>query len=545
MAPFLFFALFLQGQVNVFEFTLKILGNMYNEAKDGDLNIRQNNNKWGEIMSDTKGLSTGHLTMLALGSVIGGSFFLGTSVVINAAGPSILLSFILGGVLIYFILYALSEMTVANPMGGSFSTFAAEELGQGAGFVVGWVYWLGTIFSMSSEATAIPILLKQWFPNISIAWFGTVIIISVTFLNLLGANRISKLGSGLSSIKVLAILFFIMLAFLIILGVLPGTPFIGAGELTREPLIPGGIKSIAGSMLIVIFAYAGFEIIGLAASEVKYPQDTIPRAIRNTVLSLVGLYVIYIAVLLPLIPTAKLSENISPIVISLNWHGILWAGNIMNMVLISASLSAMLAAVFGLGRMIRSLAYRGHAPRWLRDKRDVPYRGILFSGLAMLIGLGFGNLFKRVYLVLITSGGFALIFTYAVIMASHIRFRKKKGCPPEGKCQMPGYPYTSWITLISLIAVLFSMPFISGQSEGLVTGIVIVILCYLIYLAFGFPIRLVRNFSLKGLGRYHFRLSIISPTKLIRGINNNYKISSSFKTNLKFDEKRKNPKTRV
>jgi len=56
--------------------------------------------------------------------------------------------------------------------------------------------------------------------------------------------------------------------------------------------------------------------------------------------------------------TAELSENMSPIVLSLNRHGIRWAGNVMNSVLISASLSAMLAAVFGLGRMIRSLALK-------------------------------------------------------------------------------------------------------------------------------------------------------------------------------------------
>lgn len=464
---------------------------------------------------NNKGISAGHLTMMALGSVIGGSFFLGTSVAINAAGPSILLSFILGGVLIYFILYALSEMTVANPMGGSFSTFATEELGQGTGFVVGWVYWLGTIFSMSSEATAIPILVRQWFPNTSIFWLGTAIIVAVTLLNLLGASRLSKLGSGLSSIKILAVIFFIILALLLILGLFPGTPGIGAGELVREPLIPGGIKGIAGSMLIVIFSYAGFEIIGLAASEAEQPEKTIPKAIGYTVLSLVGLYILYAAVLLPLIPTAELSEKMSPIVSSLNRHGIQWAGNFMNMVLISASLSAMLAAVFGLGRMIRSLTYHGHAPKWLRDKRDVPYRGILFSGLAMFTGLGFGNLFSRVYLFLISSGGFALLFTYAVIMASHIRFRKRKGCPPTGKCQMPGFPYTSWITLISLIVVMLSMPLIAGQGAGLVTGMVMVVVCYLIYLTLGFQSRIPRSFSAKGLAKYQSRLSTEFSAELI------------------------------
>lgn len=434
----------------------------------------------------SKGLSAWQLTMMALGSVIGGSFFLGSSVAIHAAGPSILISYILSGILVYFILFALSEMTVANPTAGSFSTFASQELGRGTGFVVGWLYWTGMIFSTSSEATAISILVRNWFPNVSIPLLGTFIIVGVILLNLLGADRLGKLESSLSTVKVMAIIFFIIAGALLIFGAFPGVAAVGTGELTREPFMPGGIKGIAGSMLLVVFAYAGFEIIGLAASEAENPRKTVPQAIRNTVFSLCGLYILYAVVLLLLIPTAILNENVSPMVASLNRWGIGWAGSVINLVLISAVLSAMLAAVFGLGRMIRSLADEGHAPGWLRDNRDVPYRGILFSGAAMLLGLGFGLLFPRVYLVLITSGGFALLFTYAVIIASHIRFRKNKGCPPNGKCQMPGYPYTSWISLISLILILLSMPFIPGQGTGLVTGLVLVAFYSFIYFVMRF-----------------------------------------------------------
>jgi L-asparagine transporter-like permease len=436
-----------------------------------------------------KGLSAWQLTMMALGSVIGGSFFLGSSIAIHAAGPSILISYMIAGILVFFILYALSEMTVGNPTVGSFSTYAAQELGEGTGFVVGWLYWTGIVLSMSSEATAISILFQEWYPNISIAILGSAILIGVTLLNLLGADKLGKLESGLSAVKIFAIIFFILTAIVLIFGIMPGKPAIGIGELAREPLMPGGIKGIAGSMLIVIFAYAGFEIIGLAASEASNPTETIPKAIRYTVISLVGLYILYALVLLPLIPTSTLNENISPMVASLDRWGIGWAGTALNLVLISAILSAMLAAIFGLGRMIRSLADEGHAPRWLKDAKDVPYRGILFSGFAMLLGLGFGLMFPRVYLVLITSGGFALIFTYAVIMASHIRFRKRNGCPPGGICQMPGFPYTSWITLISMIIVLVSMPFIPGQGTGLVAGIGMVVVYSLIYFAMRYRTR--------------------------------------------------------
>lgn len=427
-----------------------------------------------------KGLSVWQLTMIALGTVIGGSFFIGSAVAIKAAGPAIIISYILAGAIVYFILFALSEMTVSRPCEGSFRTYAAEAFGPGAGFVVGWVYWTGMVLAMSSEATAVSLLFRQWFPKISIALLGSGIIIVVTFLNLLGADKLSKLESGLAIIKVLAILAFIIFAILLILGLIKGSSAIGVGELKNEELAPNGIKGVAGSMLIVLFAYAGFEVIGLAASEANNPKETIPKAIHSTVFILIAFYVISILVLLPLIPTSGLDEEESPMVAALNRAGMDWAGNAINIVLITAILSTMLAAMFGLGRMMRSLADAKQAPKFLKDKTDVPYRGILFSGFAMLIGLGFGLLLPKVYLFLISSGGFSVLFTYTMIVATHIRFRSKYGCP-KGKCKVSWFPYSSLIVLICLIAALFSMPLISGQGYGFIAGIVMLVIYTFIY----------------------------------------------------------------
>lgn len=422
------------------------------------------------------GLSAWQLSMMAIGTVIGGSFFLGSAVAINAAGPSILISYILGGVLVFFILYALSEMTVANPDAGSFRTFAANAFGKGTGFVVGWVYWTGMVLAMSSEATAASILVREWFPGVSVPVLGSGIIIGVTLLNLLGADKLSKLESGLAGLKLLAIVSFAIIAILLITGIFIKPDPIGIGEVAREPLMPGGVRSIAGSMLIVVFSYAGFEIIGLAASEAKDPHKTVPKAINYTIFILVFFYILSITLLLPLIPTAELSEEVSPYVAALERWGIGWAGLAINIVLITAIISTMLASMFGLGRMIRSLADEKQAPVWLNDKKDVPYRGILFSGFAMLVGLATGMLLPRVYLFLISSGGFALLFTYVVILATHIRFRKEHGCPPKGNCQMPWHPYSTWSVMICIILIILSMPFISGQTSGLIAGILMVML---------------------------------------------------------------------
>lgn len=459
------------------------------------------------MRNEKDGLTAGHLTMMALGTVIGGSFFLGSSVAIQAAGPSILLSYIICGIMVYFILFALSEMTVSNPDSGSFRTFASEYISDGTGFVVGWVYWTGMVISMSSEAAAVSLLVRTWFPSIPISILGSSLIIGVTLLNLLGAKQLSHLESILAAIKIFAILAFIILGFILIFGLFPNTQAIGSTILQSESFFPGGIKNLAGSMLIVLFTYSGFEIIDLAASETKNKKKTVPKAIHLTVFSLVTLYILCISILLFLVPTASLSENFSPLVTALNGSQITWAGTAMNVILISAILSTMLAAMFGIGRMLRSLVEDKLAPGFLRDKTDVPYRSILFSGLIMLLSLFIGLVFPHVYLFLISSGGFALLFTYVMLVFTHIRYRKKNG-KPEGKCRLCAFPYSSLFTLLGLLIAMFSMPFIEGQTAGFYAGISLVVFystCYALLKIFNKrKLHHVNSYQTTNLGRHQF-----------------------------------------
>lgn len=431
-----------------------------------------------------KGLSAWQLTMMALGTVIGGSFFLGSAVAIHAAGPSIIIAYIAGGALVYAILYALSEMTVADPAPGSFRTFAEKAYGPAAGFILGWVYWTGLVLAMSSEAIAVSALLRNWLQGISLPILGSAVIILVTLLNLLGADHLSKLESGLAAVKLITIVGFVVASLAIVSGAVPGMMRAGAGEVAAQPIFPGGIKGLAGSMLIVMFSYAGFEVIGLASSETADPGRTVPAAITYTVFGLVGLYVAAVFAIVLLVPTETLSLDQSPLVTALTAGNFNGAGNVINIVLVTAILSTMLAAMFGLGRMIRSLADEGHAPSWLKDKGEIPYKGIGFSGVSMLAGLGLGLLLpEQVYLFLVSSGGFSLLFSYLLILLSHYKLRKQQGCPPWGKCQLPWFPATSWLALTSIVLIIASMPFIPGQGAGLFAGLGLVAFFSVAFLA--------------------------------------------------------------
>lgn len=432
------------------------------------------------------GLSVWQLSMMAVGSVIGGSFFLGSSVAIHSAGPSIILSYILGGILVYYILFALSEMTVNDPDAGSFQTFTERAYGKMAGFVTGWVYWAGIVLAMSSEATAISVLVKIWFPHVSTLILGSIIIVSVTVINLLGAQRLGKLESILAAVKLITVAAFIVMGALLIIGVIKGNQVGGNHGYSRpaflmEPFFANGFKGFSGSLLVVIYAYSGFEVLGLAAAEAKDPRKTVPVAIHKVVTILLTLYIISVGIILALIPTDEISGDRSPMVAALEHYGFDWAGNILNIILITAILSTMLASMFGVGRMIRTLASEGLAPAFLKEKAEVPYRGLIFSGCAMLLALLAAILMPQVYVFLISAGGFSSIFVYIMIMASHIRFRERNG-KPNDKLRLEGFPYSSLFVMICLIAAVAFMPFVKGQTAGLAAGFMIIAFFSVAYL---------------------------------------------------------------
>ncbi|HEY3366564.1 MAG TPA: amino acid permease [Symbiobacteriaceae bacterium] len=418
-------------------------------------------------------LSVPQLTLLALGSAVGGSFFLSTAVGLRTTGPGVLLAFGLGGFLVYIILMALSEMTTAHPSHGSFREYAEMAFGPMASFVVGWLYWAGMVLALSSEAVAVALFARLWAPTVPVWIFSGIVVVGVTLVNLLDVSLFSLVESVMASAKLLAIVAFVLLMLAVITGLMPGRAPVGLGAARGEPLLPSGVGGLAGTMLTVLFAYAGFEVLGLAAPEAVDPKRTVRKAILLTVISLVVLYVGAMAVILPVLPIGSISPEVSPMVTALRTNGFHGLAGVLNVVIMSASISTMLAAMYALSRMLYSLAEEGQAPAFLRALTPVgaPRRALLFSGGAMLVGVVLAYLLpKQVYLFLISAGGFSLIFAYVMILASQLVIRRREGCRLAA-CQLPGYPYITWLGIILLVAVIAAMPLVPGQGAGLAAGL--------------------------------------------------------------------------
>lgn len=430
------------------------------------------------------GLTVWQLVLLALGTIVGGSFFLGTAMTLRTAGPATLVAFAVGGVLVYLILSALSELTVARPVHGSFRAYAELAFGPMAGFVVGWLYWSGLVLALSSEATATALFARLWLPGVPVWLLSLVVIVGVTALNLLGVRFLTLVESAMAGVKLLAVVGFILLMLALILGLVPGRPPVGLGAVRSEPLLPTGPGGLAGSMLVVLFTYAGFEVLGLAAPDARDPQRTVPRAVALTVLSLVVLYMAAMAVILPILPTAAVEKEVSPLVATLQHAGFSRLAPGLNLVIMSASLSTMLAAMYGLSRMLYSLAEEGQAPAALRrlSAGGIPRPAILASAGGMLVGVVLAYVLPRqVYLFLVSSGGFALLFAYLMILASQLVLRRRQGCS-AGICQMPGYPYLTWLGIVLVLAAMAAMPLVPGQGAGLLAGLAMLIFFALYYL---------------------------------------------------------------
>lgn len=428
-------------------------------------------------------LSVPQLLMLALGSAVGGSFFLSTAVSLRTAGPGVLLAFGLGGLLVYIILMALSEMTTAHPVHGSFREYAEMAFGPMASFVVGWLYWAGLVLALSSEAVAVGLFARLWLPGMPVWVLSLVVLLAVTLVNLMDVTLFSLVESVMAGAKLLAIVGFILLMAAFIFGLLPGRAPTGAGVLRGQPFLPTGFSGLAGSMLTVLFAYAGFEVLGLAAPDAKDPKRTVRRAILLTVISLIVLYVGAVAVILPVLPVRTLTPEVSPMVSALIAGGFPGLASGLNVIIMSASISTLLAAMYALSRMLYSLAEEGQAPAFLKALTPVgaPRRALLVSSGAMLVGVILSYLLpKQVYLFLVSSGGFSLLFAYLVILASHLVIRRREGCRAAA-CQLPAFPLSTWLGIILLGAAIVAMPLVPGQGAGLAAGLILLALLAVAY----------------------------------------------------------------
>ncbi|MFI8005751.1 amino acid permease [Streptomyces sp. NPDC086010] len=415
----------------------------------------------------THGLKQRHLTMLGLGGVIGAGLFVGSGAGIAVAGPAVVVSYLIAGTLAMLVMRMLGEMSAAMPASGSFSVHAERALGRWAGFGVGWLYWFLLVVVLAVEATAAAQIAHGWVPAVD-QWLWVLLFMVVfTVANLTAVKNFGEFEFWFAALKVTAIVAFLVLGLLAVLGLLPDTDPVGLTNLTgRGGFLPNGWSGVVSGVLTVVFAFGGLEVVTIAAAETDDPARAVGRAVRGAVVRILFFYVGSMLVVVTVLPWTAQRAGLSPYVKVLDSLGVPSAGQIMNIVVFVALLSALNANLYGSSRMIFSLAERGEAPRGLLKAAGgpagggVPRRAVLasvaFGFVSVLLNLRWPD---TVFLYMLNSVGAVLLFVWGLIAASQLRLRRtlEREAPGGLALRMWCFPYLTWVTLAGLLGVLLLM----------------------------------------------------------------------------------------
>lgn len=429
----------------------------------------------GEKEKLKRGLQARHLSMISIGGVIGVGMFLGSGATVKLAGPGVVLSYALGGVIMLLVMFALAEMSVAKPVPGSFRVYASEALHPYVGFVIGWIYALSWVSVMSAEIVAANIYMSLWFPA-SYSWiFGLIFAILMTVVNLRSVASFGEFEFWFAMIKVVAIVVFIVLGVALLLGIFVRP--IGLANYTGQGgFFPRGLSGVLLAMVMVMVAYGGTEVIGIAAGETRDPEHDVPKAINGIILRTLVLYIGSIAILVGVFPWHRVGLGGSPFVLVYRQLGIPGAADLMNFVVITAALSSMNSGLYTSSRMLYSLGKSGFGPAFLtrvNPRTNVPTYAVLASTLFLYVGVLVYYLSpRRAFLYITGISAFGFLLTWLVISLSHVYYRPKilAENPERLKFRMPGYPWASWAAVALLAAVLVTLWFIPEQRIGIYSG---------------------------------------------------------------------------
>ncbi|MBD8091909.1 amino acid permease [Pseudomonas fluorescens] len=438
-----------------------------------------------------RGLSARHIRFMALGSAIGTGLFYGSASAIQMAGPAVLLAYLIGGAAVFMVMRALGEMAVHNPVSGSFGQYASTYLGPMAGFVLGWTYAFEMIIVCLADVTAFGIYMGFWFPEVA-RWVWVLgIVFLIGGLNLCNVKVFGEMEFWLSLLKVGAIVAMILGGFGIMLFGIHSAGETEASGLSNlwahGGFMPNGIGGLIASFAVVMFAFGGIEIIGITAGEAKDPQRVIPKAINAVPLRILLFYVLTLFVLMAIYPWPQIGSQGSPFVQIFSNLGIGSAATILNIVVISAAVSAINSDIFGAGRMMYGLAQQGQAPKGFAQlsKHGVPWMTVLVMGAALLGGVVLNYLIpENVFLLIASIATFATVWVWLMILFTQVAMRRSmtKEQVAELKFPVPFWPYAPAAAIVFMLFVFGVLGYFPDTQAALLVGAVWIVLLVLAYL---------------------------------------------------------------
>jgi len=406
-------------------------------------------------------LKTRHMSMIAIGGAIGTGLFVASGATISQAGPgSALLAYAVIGLMVYFMMTSLGEMSANLPVSGSFATYGTLYVEEGFGFAMGWNYWYSWAITIAVDLVAAQLVMAYWFPNINGMWWSAGFLSIMVAINSFSVRGFGEAEYWFAGIKVVTVIVFICVGILMIFGLLRGGQPDGIwGSLALwtmgdAPFV-GGFSALMGVAMIAGFSFLGTEFIGIAAGESENPRESVPRATRQVFWRIFLFYILAIFVISLLIPYTDphlLNEDVedislSPFALVFERAGLLSAAAVMNAVVLTSVLSAGNSGMYASSRILYTLAKQNMAPRIFAyvNARGVPLMALL--GTTVMAALCFFTYLyspKTVYLWLLNASGMTGFIIWLCIAVCHYRFRRAYVAQGRDLNQLPykagGFP---------------------------------------------------------------------------------------------------------
>ncbi|MCL6422032.1 amino acid permease [Brachybacterium sp. JHP9] len=432
-----------------------------------------------EISHEGYAKSLGHrqVTMIAIGGAIGVGLFMGAGGRLVTVGPALILSYIIGGILAFFLMRAIGELIMYRRSSGSFVSYAGELFGAKGAFIAGWSYFINWGLTGIAELIAIGLYIQNLLPNLS--WFISALIALVLLVaaNLISVRVFGELEFWASIIKVTAIVAFLVIGTLLVLfSAKIGIYEAGFHNFTavNDSFFPHGVAPMIFVLSGVVFAYNGIEIIGITAGEMKDARTEVPKAIRTVVVRIVVFYVGSVLLLALLLPSDAYENGVSPFVTVFEKLGIGWMGTAMTIVVATAAFSSTNSGLYSIGRIFRTMAENGHAPQWLTrmNARHVPYASLLAVSTFYLVGLivaflatgghGKGSL---AFDLAMETAAVGVLSSWVIIFGCVIVLRRTKG-KDASELPMPGGTVAAWLCILATIGIVVLIGFSTATNAA-------------------------------------------------------------------------------
>jgi gamma-aminobutyrate permease len=428
-----------------------------------------------------KDLRGRHVAMISIGGIIGAGLFVGSSAGIASIGPAVVVSYLLAGIVVLLVMRMLGEMAAAYPEVGAFSEYARLGLGDWAGFTAGWLYWYFWVVVVAIEAIAGAKVLSGWI-ELPVWLIALALVLLMMTTNLWSARSYGEFEFWFASIKVAAIIAFILITGVYLIGHAPQPNAALGGRLVNltahRGFAPFGTLSVLGGVTSVIFALTGAEIATIAAAESAEPGKAIARMTSQVVVRILLFYVISIFLIVTLVPWTAIHSGDSPFAITLERIGVPAAALIMNLIVLTAVLSCLNSGLYVTSRVLFTLAARGDAPQALvaLNRRKVPTRAILIATVfALLAGAPSMLGAEAVFTFLVNASGALMLIVYGMVAAAEIPVRRKleAEAPEKLTIRMWLFPAGSLLAILAILAILTAMGLTASLRPQLLSSLLV------------------------------------------------------------------------